>query len=171
MDLEPIPVYVLVVEDEEKIRNHNKRSVERCSDKKYQYIVDTAQDGEEALKKIETNRFQIILLDITLDKNIDQELENPLPYKENGLKFLEKIREFWKTIKVIIYTRHTGLNQEAHDYIITAINLQSFAIISKGDPPQKREEYPHNYLRKAADDLFEIPQDVTVMYEQDQQEE
>ncbi len=163
------PVNVLIVEDEEEIRKLNKKSVEKCSDDKYHYLTEMAEDGLEAYEKMEDKEkhFHIILLDITLDKSskIDDGSLDRVPYQEHGLRFLEKIRDYHQTPKVIIYTRHTEISRETHDYLIDAMNLHSFGIISKKDPPQKQDETLKKLLREAADELLEMPPDIEAVFE------
>jgi two-component system response regulator ResD len=54
---------VLVVDDEERIRRLVKMYLERSS-----FIVDEAEDGEEALKKALENEYHVIVLDLMLPK-------------------------------------------------------------------------------------------------------
>lgn len=67
--------HLLVVDDEEINRDLLSRRLERKG-----YLVTTAVDGKDALEKIETNHFDMVLLDIML----------PII---DGIAVLEKIRE------------------------------------------------------------------------------
>jgi DNA-binding response OmpR family regulator len=78
---------ILFVEDEKVLRDTLE---EALIDNKFE--VQTAINGEEALKFIEKNEYDLVLLDIILPK-------------ENGFEVLKKIN---KTIPVILLTNLSG---------------------------------------------------------------
>ena len=66
---------VLVVEDEKEIRNYLKKSLEaEC------FVVDEAQDGDEAVKMVLSNHYDLITMDFSMPKM-------------NGLDALKQIRK------------------------------------------------------------------------------
>ncbi len=67
---------ILVVDDEKLIVKGIRFSLEQDS-----YEVDAAYDGEEALEKAKTNRYDLIMLDLMLPKM-------------SGLDVCREIREF-----------------------------------------------------------------------------
>jgi DNA-binding response OmpR family regulator len=102
---------VLVVDDEKLIVKGTKFSLEQDG-----MEVDVAYDGEEALKKVKEDTYDMILLDIMLPKL-------------NGFEVCEKIREF-STVPIIMLTakgedddKITGLEYGADDYITKPFNI------------------------------------------------
>lgn len=77
---------ILVVDDDEDIRHCFARILERRG-----YSVSSAEDGEEALKKIKDDNIQIVLCDIVMPRL-------------NGLDFLKKVREYNLAVETIMIT-------------------------------------------------------------------
>lgn len=99
-------VKILVVDDEERIRRLLKMYLEREN-----YIIDEAEDGNEALSKALANDYDVILLDIMM------------PGKD-GIEVCRELREK-KTTPVIMLTakgeevnRVQGFEVGADDYIV-----------------------------------------------------
>ncbi|OGP53915.1 MAG: DNA-binding response regulator [Deltaproteobacteria bacterium RBG_13_52_11] len=97
---------ILVVEDEKKVASFLKKGLEE----EY-YAVDCAYDGEEALFMVETNDYDLVILDIMLPK-ID------------GLEVLERVRDKGLTIPVLMLTAKDsvedvvrGLDAGGDDYL------------------------------------------------------
>ena len=69
---------------------------------KGQYLVDTAADSSEALAKIKLNKYEIILLDISLKKGTD------------GLELAKEIRKVknYKNTPIIAVTAHATREDE-----------------------------------------------------------
>lgn len=102
---------ILVVDDEESIVKGIKYTLELDG-----FSVDTAYDGEEALKKLNINIYNLIILDIMLP-NID------------GLTLLKKVREK-SAIPVIMLTakgededKVVGFEFGADDYLTKPFNI------------------------------------------------
>jgi DNA-binding response OmpR family regulator len=107
---------ILVVDDEPDILNALKASLERQLD----YEVDTAGDGEEALKKLEKSTPDLIILDLIMPKI-------------NGEDVLRMIRKNYKTMNtpVIVSTvrRETSalvnlMNLGATDYLMKPYDIK-----------------------------------------------
>ena len=99
-------IKVLIVDDEERIRRLLKMYLERED-----YIIDEAEDGNEALLKATENDYDVILLDIMM------------PGKD-GIEVCRELREF-KATPVIMLTakgeeinRVQGFEVGTDDYIV-----------------------------------------------------
>ena len=102
---------ILVVDDEKLLVKGIKFNLENDG-----YEVDAAFDGEEAVRLVEGNTYDVILLDLMLPK-ID------------GLEACRRIREF-SNVPVIMLTAKTGDNDKligfeygADDYITKPFNI------------------------------------------------
>lgn len=97
---------ILIVEDDKKIANYSKEGFEE-----EHFVVDLAYNGEDGLSLVETNTYDVIILDWMLP-GID------------GIEVCKKIRELGLTTPIIMLTAKTfiedkvlGLNSGADDYI------------------------------------------------------
>ncbi len=97
---------ILIVEDDKKIANYSKEGFEEED-----FVVDLAYNGEDGLSLVETNTYDVIILDWMLP-GID------------GIEVCKKIRESGFTTPIIMLTAKTfiedkvlGLNSGADDYI------------------------------------------------------
>ena len=102
---------VLVVDDEKLIVKGIRFSLEQDD-----MEVDCAYDGEEALEKVQNNKYDLILLDIMLPKL-------------TGLEVCQQIREF-SNVPIIMLTakgddmdKILGLEYGADDYITKPFNI------------------------------------------------
>lgn len=102
---------VLVVDDEKIIVKGLKYGLEQDG-----MIVDVAYDGEEALEKIKSNDYAIILLDLMLPKL-------------SGMEVCQQVREF-SDVPIIMLTakgedmdKILGLESGADDYITKPFNI------------------------------------------------
>ena len=100
-------VRILVVEDEQKVAKALKEGLE---DERYEAVV--AHTGEDAFFRINTERFDMILLDVMLPGR-------------DGLQVLTTIRKRGVETPVLLLTardtledRVTGLNSGADDYLV-----------------------------------------------------
>lgn len=103
--------HVLVVDDEKLIVKGIKFSLEQDG-----MTVDTAFDGEEALRLVKENDYEMVVLDVMLPK-------------VDGLQVCQQIREF-STVPVIMVTakdddmdKILGLEYGADDYITKPFNI------------------------------------------------
>ena len=102
---------VLVVDDEKNIVKGLKFSFEQDG-----MQVDTAFDGEEALKCVENKEYDLVVLDVMLPKL-------------NGLEVCQQIREF-SAVPIIMVTAKNedmdkimGFENGADDYVTKPINI------------------------------------------------
>ncbi|PLX27079.1 DNA-binding response regulator [Candidatus Parcubacteria bacterium] len=111
---------VLVVEDEKEIRNYLKKSLEaEC------FVVDEAQDGDEAVKMVLSNHYDLITMDFSMPKM-------------NGLDALKQIRKKKKHIPVLMLsvksettTKVDLLNAGADDYLTKPFSLDELMARSR----------------------------------------
>ncbi len=102
---------ILVVDDEKSIVKGIKFSLEQDD-----MVIDTAYDGEEALKLAKTERYDLIVLDVMLPK-ID------------GLQVCQQVREFSKVAIIMVTAKGDdmdkimGLEYGADDYITKPFNI------------------------------------------------
>jgi DNA-binding response OmpR family regulator len=97
---------ILIVEDETKIRHFLCRGLLEES-----YAVDTAEDGEEALYKLDINEYDLVLLDIMLPKVNGIAVCKALRKKNSSLPILLLTAKDGVTDKVL------GLDAGADDYL------------------------------------------------------
>lgn len=102
---------ILLVEDEKDTREAVCEFLEKCS-----YIVDMAEDGEEAIEKLKESVYDMVLLDIMLPK-------------VNGFVILHWLRK-QSTIPVIMltamndeYPQIMSFDEQADDYITKPFSL------------------------------------------------
>ena len=136
---------ILVVDDEHLIRWSLEQSL-----KKQGYDVVTAASGEDALKQVQEDAPELMLLDIQLPGM-------------DGLEVLEKVKEIDGDIIVVMVTALGVLETAvkamrlgAHDYINKPFNLDELSIIVKKalETRQLRKEVAH--LRSAQESKFGI---------------
>ena len=99
MNFEENPKTIMVVDDEESVRFLYREELEEEG-----YRVITAQDGEEALRKVKSDRPDLITLDIRMPGM-------------DGIEVLHRIREMDKEIPVIMSTAY---GEYRHDFNIWA---------------------------------------------------
>ena len=95
---------ILIVEDEEPINQLIKMNLKLVG-----YECDQAFDGKEALEKIVSNKYDLIILDIML------------PY-HNGFEIMKYVKEtpvFFVTAKDNIEDKINAFSIGAEDYIVT----------------------------------------------------
>jgi two-component system, OmpR family, copper resistance phosphate regulon response regulator CusR len=119
---------ILIVEDEVKVANALKQGFE---DQQYEAVV--ANTGEDAFFRINTEPFNVILLDIMLPGR-------------NGLQILTGLRKQGIQTPVILLTAHdglearvAGLNAGADDYVVKPFAFDELsarvrALVRRGGP-------------------------------------
>ncbi len=136
---------ILVVDDEHLIRWSLEQSL-----KKQGYEVSTAANGEDALRQVQEDPPELMLLDIQLPGM-------------DGLHVLEKVKEFDSDILVIMVTALgvletavKAMRMGAYDYINKPFNLDELSIIVKKalETRELRKEVAH--LRSAQASKFGI---------------
>ena len=140
-------INVLLVDDHAIVRDGLKRIIDGSFGMK---VLDEAGDGIEALEKLNNNRFDLVLLDISLPGR-------------NGLEILKEIKSFYPKLPVLILTMYSEeqyatrllkagasgflTKESASDQLINAIE-----IISKG-----RKFITHKVAELLADEFNTDP--------------
>ncbi|MDD5030559.1 MAG: response regulator, partial [Rhodoferax sp.] len=118
-------VSLLIVDDEEIVIRSCRRIF---SDSKY--VVDSAQSGFEALKKVEETSYDILLLDIMMPKM-------------DGLQVLQQVKEMHPSIDVIMMT---GLSEI--QTAVRAMKLGAFDYLSKPFDPDELQHVVERALER-----------------------
>ncbi len=105
-------MHLLVIEDERALCETIVRSLRRSA-----YSVDCCYDGEKALELLETERYDLVLLDLNLPK-------------KDGMTVLRTLRQADRETKVLIpppaerwRIRSRGLDAGANDYLAKPFHL------------------------------------------------
>ncbi|MGI5949712.1 response regulator [Peptoniphilus sp.] len=124
---------ILVVDDEVAISEIIKFNFEKEG-----YLVDTADNGMEAIKLVEKNDYVLMLLDIMMPKL-------------NGFETLREIRKFSNIAVIMLTAREDevdkvlGLELGADDYVVKPFSMRELmarvkAVIRRSDSVDKKEE-------------------------------
>lgn len=104
---------ILVVEDDEKIARVIQLELEYAN-----YKIDIAHTGKAALERLETENFDLILLDVMIPEL-------------NGLEVLRRVREQNEDVKIIMLTARdavmdkvSGLDSGANDYMTKPFEIE-----------------------------------------------
>jgi DNA-binding response OmpR family regulator len=103
---------VLIVDDEENIRFILERTLKREG-----YVIETAEEGAQAIEKLKEGNFDLVLLDLYME---------PV----GGLQVLEAVRELGSNIVVIILTAHSSVESA-----VEALRLGAFDYLFKPSTP------------------------------------
>jgi len=97
---------ILVIEDEKKVASFIKRGLEEAG-----YTVDAAKDGEEGLYKVESEEYDLIILDLILPR-------------KNGIEVCKELRQMKLNTPILILSakdsvddKVLGLDSGADDYL------------------------------------------------------
>lgn len=114
------PPKILIVDDEESLRFFMSEVL-----KKEGYLFETASDGREAVEKLRSGAFKIVLMDIKMPRL-------------NGLTAMEKMKELAPDLLVILMTAFGSrklaietLQKGAYDYFTKPFDLDEMRIVIK----------------------------------------
>ncbi|MCC7429917.1 sigma-54-dependent Fis family transcriptional regulator [bacterium] len=110
---------ILLVDDEENIRKFLSRSFEKKG-----YKIFTASSGEEALKIIEKQKIEIIILDINLPGISGIEVLEKLRYQDKNSPFIVMITAYGD-VKTAVKTMKIGAN----DYITKPFEFAEIEVV------------------------------------------
>ena len=124
-----MPHTILVVDDEENIRWVFKKALE-----KKQFVVHTAQSGEEALEKIRHQNYLVVFSDIYFDGI-------------SGLDLLREVRSLKQPPHLVIMTAQDtmdntieAMKRGAYDYVSKPFDFEEiYALIRKVVDSKKNE--------------------------------
>lgn len=106
---------VLVVDDEREIRSLLSRALTQMGG----YEVEVAVDGEEALRKVEGDSFDLVLTDLKMPKM-------------DGLELIAEVAKRHPEILMVVMTGHgtiesalEAMKRGASDYLAKPLNLRT----------------------------------------------
>jgi two-component system OmpR family response regulator len=145
---------VLVAEDDEGLRSVLERGL-----KENGYAVDTACDGEQALRYLDTYDYEVAILDWRMPK-------------VTGLEVIQRLRRRGSALPVLMLTardtatdRVTGLDQGADDYLVKPFDFAE--LVARVRALQRRGEAVQSLTITVADlTLDTVTREVTVGTEQ-----
>lgn len=103
---------ILIVDDEESVRFVLQRALRHEP-----YLIETAVSGQQALEKLDTQSYDLLLLDLRME---------PV----DGLELLQRLREGGNEAVVIILTAHSSLESA-----VEALRLGAFDYLFKPASP------------------------------------
>lgn len=129
---------ILIIEDEKKLIDILKRALIG-----QHYTVDTAEDGEEGLRKALKNNYSLIILDLMLPK-------------KDGMEVCEELRSHQIHTPVIILTargvvedRIKGLDIGADDYLLKPFEMEE--LFARIRAVLRRRKTSDSLIRKVGD--------------------
>jgi len=129
---------ILVIDDEESIRRTVSMTLEHAG-----YLVDTAENGKQALEKAEANFYNLALIDIRLP---DME----------GTELLTALKETTPKMVKIILTGYPGLqnavravNEGVDYYLIKPVNTDELLRIIKEHLNKQKQEKEYGQQKLA----------------------
>ena len=138
------PYKIMLVDDEEEVRTSIIRKID-WQDAGFEVIGD-AENGKEALEKIEQNEPDVVLTDIRM------------PYMD-GLEMAENIRQRYPSIKIVIFSgfdefeyAKKAIKLNVIEYILKPVNVEELTAILKK-------------IKKNLDEEIEQKQNVTLLRE------
>lgn len=130
---------ILVVDDEQSIVTLLKYNLETAG-----YIVEVAYDGEEALKKVETEQPELIVLDVMLPK-------------KDGIEVCKTIRSDKNLVPILMLTakddefdRVLGLELGADDYMTKPFSPRE--VIARVKAILRRSQFVNEIEKEDVDD-------------------
>ncbi len=109
---------VLIVDDDSTLRELLSETIHGMG-----YMVDTAENGEDALKKLKRDKYDLVVSDLKMPGM-------------DGLKLLDHIKSLDSNILVIIITAYATLESAvkaiekgAYDYIAKPFRLDEFVVV------------------------------------------
>lgn len=130
---------ILVVDDEQSIVTLLKYNLETAG-----YIVEVAYDGEEALKKVETEQLELIVLDVMLPK-------------KDGIEVCKTIRSDKNLVPILMLTakddefdRVLGLELGADDYMTKPFSPRE--VVARVKAILRRSQFVNEIEKEDVDD-------------------
>ena len=112
---------ILIVDDDEAVRRSYRRSLESVA-----FNVEAASDGNEALKTMEQNPFDVVLLDMRMPG-------------QDGMSVLRTIKQKWPESEVVIITGYPSVagakeavRLGAYDYVAKPVGPEEVINLTGG---------------------------------------
>jgi len=123
---------ILIVDDEENIRRIFKKALEKKN-----YVVHTAPNAEDALRKIKNQDYFLVFSDIFMDGM-------------SGLDLLKEVKETTPQVKVVVMTAQDTMNNTieamrmgAYDYISKPFDFDTiYALVDRAESSRGMEAPP-----------------------------
>lgn len=135
--------HVLLVEDEKKLARSLERHLKREG-----YSVDLAFDGLEAVDKLNSNKYRLLILDINLPKKSGYDLLNEIRLQLNSTPVL--ILSARDTVE----DRVKGLRLGADDYLVKPFDSSEF--LARVEAVLRRVELSSTHILQAGDLIMDI---------------
>jgi DNA-binding NtrC family response regulator len=136
---------ILIVDDEKIVRDSLFHWFEEEG-----YNVDTAEDGESALKKYEKGKYDLLLLDMKMPGM-------------SGIDLLTKIKSIDKDSLVILITAFasvptaiTALKQGAYDYVTKPVDPDELSHLVKKALEQKSLKQENKILKESIEEIIKL---------------
>ena len=147
------PYKIMLVDDEEEVRTSIIRKID-WQDAGFEVIGD-AENGKEALEKIEQNEPDVVLTEIQPDVVMT---DIRMPYMD-GLEMAENIRQRYPSIKIVIFSgfdefeyAKKAIKLNVIEYILKPVNVEELTAILKK-------------IKKNLDEEIEQKRNVTLLRE------
>ncbi len=134
---------ILIVDDEKIVRESLFHWFEEDG-----YLVDTAEDGETALRKFDKEKFDLLLVDMKMPGM-------------SGLDLLKKVKEIEKETIVILITAFasvptaiTALKDGAYDYVTKPVDPDELAHIVEKALERKALKVENIHLKENIDEII-----------------
>ena len=139
------PARILVIDDEESIRKTISMTLEHAG-----YLVDTAENGKQAIAKSEVNFYNLALIDIRLPDMEGTELLTAL--KETTPRMVKLILTGYPGIQNAV----TAINKGVDGYLIKPVNTNDLLkVIREHLEKQKHEkEYSQDKVAQFVETRF-----------------
>lgn len=131
-----IPARILLVDDEQDFVEILSMRLEEAGEN-----VTAAYNGQECLDKLETQEFDVVILDIKMPGM-------------DGIQTLRKIKILYPLVEVILLTGHgttetavEGMKLGAYDYLLKPADFED--LTTKLEGARKRKEEQEERIRKA----------------------
>jgi DNA-binding NtrC family response regulator len=136
---------ILVVDDEESIRRTMSVALERAG-----YVVDTAENGRQAIEKADLNFYNLALIDIRLPDMDGTELLTRL--KQTTPKMVKIILTGYPALQNAV----TAINKGVDSYLIKPVGANEVlrAIREYLDKQKQEREYGQEKLAKFVETRF-----------------
>jgi DNA-binding NtrC family response regulator len=132
------PARILVIDDEESIRRTISMALEGEG-----YVVETAENGKQAIKKAETNFYNLALVDIRLPDIEGTELLTAL--KETTPRMIKIILTGYPALQNAV----NAINKGVDYYLIKPVNTDELLRVIKEQLEKQRREKEYSQQKIA----------------------